>query len=68
MKLKEALKFVREYHADRPYELARGLGVYQSYICDLETGRKPINLRFLTKFCRHYGIRLSEFFCIAEEL
>ena len=42
-------------------EVSRHLGISQSYFCDIESGKKNVDLHLAHKICKSLGISLYDF-------
>lgn len=68
MEIGKALKLLRRYSDLKACELAERSGVSQSYISELETGKKTPNLSTLKKFEKVLGVRTSVIIMMAERI
>lgn len=51
MKLHEALKEFRLKAGKKQYELASLLGIKQSYLSEVEKGRRKVSVKYVLRFC-----------------
>lgn len=66
--LNEALKLVRNYHNISQTQLCNELGVSNSYLSEIESGKKVPTLEFLSKFSEHFKIPLSSLIFFSEKI
>lgn len=66
--LNEALRLVRVYHDLSQSELSLDLGVSNSYISELEAGKKQPTLDMLSKYSERFDIPVSALLLFGEQL
>lgn len=66
--INEALRLVRHYWGYSQSEISGALGVSQSLISDVETGRKSVSMDLLQRYSEVLGIRMSQLLFFAEEI
>ena len=66
--LSEILKTVRLYHRLSTAELSREIKVSRSYLSEIETGKKAVTMRLLTKYSDNFNIPISLFILAAEKV
>ena len=66
--INEALRLVRHYWGYTQSELAETLGVAQSMVSDVESGRKSVSMDLLERYSDVLGIRMSQLLFFAEEI
>jgi len=66
--LNEALRLVRVYHDLSQSELSRELGISNSYLSELESGKKQPTLDMLGKYSERFDIPASALLLFSEEL
>ena len=64
--LNEALKLVREFHRMNQTELAEKLQISNSYLSELETGKKKASIDLLRKYSEIFDIPPSSLLMFAE--
>ncbi len=62
MDISQRLKELRKQQNISQYKLAKLSNVSQSFISDIEAGKKTITIKFLKKLCTALNISLSDFF------
>ena len=68
MNIAEAVRLIRLYKDFKQSELAGKMGVAKSSLCEVESGRKVPNIRFLTQFSEQVHIPISSICFFAENL
>ena len=63
-----ALRIIRKLHDVSTSEMSQRTGLSQSYLSELETGKKCPSFRNLTIYCQALNIQVSEAIAMAEVL
>lgn len=63
-----ALLAIRKFHRLKQGELSESLGVSSSYLCEIEKGRKNINLDLLGKYSDYFDIPVSSILFLSERM
>lgn len=66
--INEALRLVRLYSKLSQAELAEQLGVSQSMVSEVESGRKGVSMDLLESYSHALDIRMSQLLFFAEEI
>ena len=66
--LHEALRLVRAYHDLSQTELCVELGISNSYISEIESGKKQPTLDLLNRYSTRFGIPVSSLLFFSENL
>lgn len=66
--LNEALRLVRAYHDLSQSELCIQLGVSNSYLSEIESGKKQPTLEMLNRYSEHFGLPVSSLLFFSENL
>jgi transcriptional regulator with XRE-family HTH domain len=66
--LNEALRLVRAYHDLSQSELCVQLGISNSYLSEVESGKKQPTLELLNRYSEHFGIPVSSLLFFSENL
>lgn len=66
--LSEALRLVRAYHDISQSELSSQLGISNSYLSELESGKKQPTLDVLGRYSEYFGIPVSSLLFFSENL
>lgn len=66
--LNEALRLVRAYHDLSQSELCAQLCISNSYLSEIESGKKQPTLELLSKYSEHFGIPVSSLLFFSENL
>ena len=66
--MNEALRLAREFHNLNQSQAAERLGVSQSFLSEIESGKKPPSLDILHKYAEAYSLPLSAFLRFLEAL
>jgi transcriptional regulator with XRE-family HTH domain len=66
--LHEALRLIRVYHDMSQTALSRELGVSNSYLSEIESGKKQPTLDILNKYSERFGIPVSSLLFFSESL
>ena len=63
-----ALKYIRQFHDVPAAQLANQLGYSKSYISEIESGNKRINMDVIEKYSEFFDIPISSIFILSEGL
>lgn len=66
--LNEALRLIRAYHDISQSQLSLLLGISNSYLSEIESGKKQPTLELLGKYSEHFEIPLSSLLFFSENL
>jgi transcriptional regulator with XRE-family HTH domain len=66
--INEALKVLRLYWGKSQSAIAADLGISQSYLSEIESGRKEVTLELLRRYSNTLDIPLSRLLFFAEEM
>jgi transcriptional regulator with XRE-family HTH domain len=66
--LNEALRLIRVYHDMRQSETAEKLGISNSYLSEIEKGRKKPTLEIVEKYSTVFKIPMSSILFFSENL
>lgn len=66
--LHEALRLIRVYHDLTQTQLSYELGVSNSYLSEIETGKKTPSLELLSKYSARFEIPISSLLFFSENL
>lgn len=66
--IKDALKVVRQYHNLSQIELAAKLCISNSYLSELESGKKEPTLDILNRYASEFKVPLSSLVVFSETL
>lgn len=66
--INQALKKIREFHNMKQNELATSIGISNSYLSEIESGKKSPNLDLLQKYSEIFEIPVSSLLYFSEEL
>jgi transcriptional regulator with XRE-family HTH domain len=66
--LNEALRLVRVYHDMSQTQLCGSLGISNSHLSEVESGRKQPSLELLGKYSRQFDIPVSSLLFFSENL
>jgi transcriptional regulator with XRE-family HTH domain len=66
-KLLRLLKEIRQQHGITQVELAKKLGVPQSFVSKYESGERQLDILELRQICQHIGISFDSFIRQLEE-
>jgi transcriptional regulator with XRE-family HTH domain len=64
----EALRLLRIFYGYKSAELAKMLKISQSYVSEIENGKKTPTLDILDKYADVFGMKKSTLFLFAESL
>ncbi|WP_277960739.1 helix-turn-helix domain-containing protein [Pseudomonas sp. RIT-To-2] len=68
MMLNQALRLIRTYHDLSQTELCKELGISNSYLSEIESGKKQPTIELLTKYSDHFEIPLSSILFFSENM
>lgn len=66
--LNEALRLIRVYHDKTQTQLCNELGISNSYLSEIESGKKQPTLEILNKYSAYYNIPVSSLMFFSEQL
>lgn len=66
--LNRALKLLRTYHQLKQVELAKRLGVSNSYLSEIETGTKMPGIELLEKYAEIFKMPVSSIMLFSEKM
>lgn len=66
--ISNALKVVRQYHNISQVNLAKNLSISNSYLSELESGKKEPTLEILHKYAAEFKVPLSSLVVFSETL
>lgn len=66
--LNQALRLIRTYHDLSQTELCKELGISNSYLSEIESGKKQPTIELLTKYSDHFEIPLSSILFFSENM
>lgn len=66
--INQALKKIREFHNMKQNELANSIGISNSYLSEIESGKKSPSLDLLQKYSDLFDIPVSSLIYFSEEL
>ncbi len=66
--LNEALRLIRVYHDLSQSELSSEMGISNSYLSELEAGKKQPTLDILSKYSKQFDIPTSSLLFFAEKM
>lgn len=66
--LNEALRLVRAYHDMSQSELSVQLGISNSFLSEIESGKKQPSLDLLTRYSDVFGVPVSSLLFFSENL
>ncbi|GGM07747.1 hypothetical protein GCM10010099_24520 [Streptomyces cinereus] len=64
----QALKKIREFHNIKQSELSMQLGISNSYLSEIESGKKSPSLELLDKYSEIFNIPVSSLILFSETL
>ena len=64
----QALKKIREFHNIKQSELSMRLGISNSYLSEIESGKKSPSLELLDKYSEIFNIPVSSLILFSETL
>lgn len=64
----KALKLVRQFHDVSQTKLASDLGISNSYLSEIESGKKEPSLEFLTAYAKHFDMPASSILMFSEHI
>jgi len=66
--LNEALRLIRVYHDLRQSETAEKLGVSNSYLSEIESGKKKPSLDLVEKYAKEFHVPVSSIMFFSENM
>jgi transcriptional regulator with XRE-family HTH domain len=66
--LGRVLKLIRTYHQLKQNELAEKLGISNSYLSEIETGKKDSSISLLEQYSRVFEIPVSHIILLSEHV
>lgn len=66
--LHKALKLTRQYHEMTQVDLAHRLGISKSYLSEIESGKKVINIELLNKYSECFEVPVSSLIFFSESV
>lgn len=66
--LNQALRLIRSYHDLSQTELCKELGISNSYLSEIESGKKQPTIDLLTKYSEYFEIPLSSILFFSESI
>jgi len=66
--INKALKLIRTFHGCSQTDLAEALAVSNSFISEIESGKKNVTLEFLKRFSEHFKIPMSSIILFSEHM
>ncbi|WP_011220641.1 helix-turn-helix domain-containing protein [Photobacterium profundum] len=66
--INKALKIIRQFHNVKQVELAQKLNLSKSYLSEIESGKKPVNLELLDKYSNLFDIPVSSLVFFSETI
>lgn len=66
--LSEALRLIRAYHDLSQSELSLELGISNSYLSEIESGKKQPTLDILSKYSERFDIPVSSLLFFSEQM
>jgi len=66
--LNEALRLIRAYHDISQTQLSSELGVSNSYLSEIESGKKSPSLDLLKKYSEYFDVPVSSLIFFSENL
>lgn len=66
--LNQALRLIRTYHDISQTELCSELGISNSYLSEIESGKKQPSLEILNKYSEQFDIPLSSILFFSENI
>ena len=66
--LYRALKMLRSYHQFKQIDLAKKLGISNSYLSEIESGEKTISIELLEKYSEIFDIPVSSIMLFSEQI
>ncbi len=64
----EALRLIRVFYGYKAIELAKKLEISQSYLSEIENGKKEPNLELLRKYSKIFNLKVSTLLFFSEEI
>lgn len=64
----QSLKLIRQFHSVKQGELAANLGISNSYLSEIESGKKDVTMELLKKYSDYFNIPMSSLMLFSEKL
>lgn len=64
--INEAIRLIRVFHDMSSTKLAEQLGISQSYLSEIEAGKKEVSLDLIRKYAQVFGISQSSILFFSE--
>lgn len=64
--INRALRLIRQFHKLKQTELAEKLGISKSYLCEIETGKKPVSFDTIERYSKIFDIPTSSLVFFSE--
>ncbi len=64
----QALKLIRQFHNIKQGQLASELGISNSYLSEIESGKKDITIELLDKYSKYFNIPMSSLMLFSENI
>jgi transcriptional regulator with XRE-family HTH domain len=64
----QALKLIRQFHNIKQGQLANSISVSNSYLSEIESGKKEVTLDLLKKYSDYFNIPMSSLMLFSEKL
>lgn len=64
----QALKLIRQFHNVKQAKLATDLCISNSYLSEIESGKKEVTLDLLKKYSDYFNIPMSSLMLFSEKL
>jgi len=66
--LNQALRLIRTYHDMSQTELCKEIGISNSHLSEIESGKKQPTIDLLTRYSEHFKIPLSSILFFSENM
>lgn len=66
--LHRALRLLRTYHQIKQFELAKDLGISNSYLSEIEKGDKSVSFELLEKYAEIFKLPVSSILLFSEQI
>lgn len=63
-----ALKLIRQFHNIKQGQLASEIGISNSYLSEIESGKKEVTLDLLKKYADYFNLPMSSLMLFSEKL
>jgi transcriptional regulator with XRE-family HTH domain len=64
----QALKLIRQFHNIKQGQLAADLGISNSYLSEIESGKKEVTMELLNKYSKFFNIPMSSLMLFSENI